>query len=342
MRVKAIVIRIMRQFFRDKRTLGMIIVAPILILWLMSLVFNGDEYKPTIAFIDVPTTITTQFKDQKCNIITSYTIEKAKAEMDKQNVDAFVQIKGNKPAITLEGSDPAANKAVLFIAQKAFQQMQPNENRVEMSTTYLHGSKDMEMFDNIGPFLIGYFVFFFVFLIAGVSFLRERTTGTLERLLATPLKRWEIVVGYVLGFGIFTTFQTGLIVWFSIKILDIMMQGSVWLVFLTTLLLAITALTLGTLLSAYANNELQMIQFIPLVIVPQIFFSGLFNMDTMSPFLKSLSVIMPLTYGGDAMKEVMLRGKGWDSIAMDIYVLIAFSLAFMILNIIALKKHRKL
>jgi ABC-2 type transport system permease protein len=342
MRVKAIVIRIMRQFFRDKRTLGMIIVAPILILWLMSLVFNGDEYKPTIAFIDVPTTITTQFKDQKCDIITSYTIEKAKAEMDKQNVDAFVQIKGNKPAITLEGSDPAANKAVLFIAQKAFQQMQPNENRVEMSTTYLHGSKDMEMFDNIGPFLIGYFVFFFVFLIAGVSFLRERTTGTLERLLATPLKRWEIVVGYVLGFGIFTTFQTGLIVWFSIKILDIMMQGSVWLVFLTTLLLAITALTLGTLLSAYANNELQMIQFIPLVIVPQIFFSGLFNMDTMSPFLKSLSVIMPLTYGGDAMKEVMLRGKGWDSIAMDIYVLIAFSLAFMILNIIALKKHRKL
>lgn len=342
MRVKAIMIRVMRQFFRDKRTLGMIIVAPMLILWLMSLVFNGDEYKPTIAFIDVPTTITAQFENQKCDVITSYTVEKAKAEMDKQNLDAIIQIKGNKPAVTLEGSDPTANKAVLFIAQKAFQQLQPHEKRMDINTTYLHGSKDMEMFDNIGPFLIGYFVFFFVFLIAGVSFLRERTTGTLERLLATPLKRWEIVIGYVLGFGIFTTFQTGLIVWFSIKILDIMMEGSIWLVFLTTLLLAITALTLGTLLSAYANNELQMIQFIPLVIVPQIFFSGLFNMDTMSPILKSLSVIMPLTYGGDAMKEVMLRGKGWDTIALDIYVLIAFSLAFMILNIIALKKHRKL
>jgi ABC-2 type transport system permease protein len=210
------------------------------------------------------------------------------------------------------------------------------------SISYLHGSSDMAAFDNFGPVLIGYFSFFFVFLIAGVAFLRERTGGTLERLLATPLRRWEIVVGYVGGFGLFTMLQAALIAWFSIEILDIMMAGSFGLVLLVTLLLALTALTLGTFLSAFANNEFQMIQFIPLIIVPQIFFSGLFNMDTMIDWLRWLSVIMPLTYGAEALRDIMIRGAGWGDIAREVYVLAGFSVAFMLANILALKKHRSI
>ena len=207
---------------------------------------------------------------------------------------------------------------------------------------YLHGSADMETFDYIGPFLIGFFIFFFVFLISGVSFLRERTTGTLERLLATPMRRWEMVVGYVVGFGIFTILQSAIIVSFAIYILDIMMAGSIWLVILITLMLAITALSLGTLLSAFATNELQMIQFIPLVVVPQVFFSGLFSIETMAEWLQPLSIIMPLTYGGEAIRDVMIQGDGWNDIYGNVLVLIGFSLLFMILNVLALKKHRKL
>jgi ABC-2 type transport system permease protein len=213
---------------------------------------------------------------------------------------------------------------------------------MHLKTSYLHGSEDMALFDYFGPVLIGFFIFFFVFLIAGVSFLRERTGGTLERILATPLKRWEIVVGYVIGFGIFTTFQASLISWFAIDILDMIMEGSFLYVLFITFLLAMTALTLGTLLSAFANNELQMFQFIPLVIVPQIFFSGLFNLETMPEWLRSLSVVMPLTYGADALREIMIRGNGWNEIAQDAYVLLGFSVLFMILNVIALKKYRKL
>lgn len=200
----------------------------------------------------------------------------------------------------------------------------------------------MALFDNFGPVLIGFFVFFFVFLIAGVSFLRERTSGTLERLLATPLRRFEIVAGYIIGFGLFTTLQASLIAWFAVDILDMMMEGSFLYVLLITFLLAMTALTLGTLLSAFANNELQMMQFIPLVVVPQIFFSGLFNLDTMAEWLRSLSVVMPLTYGADALREIMIRGTGWNEIAKDVYVLLGFAVLFMILNVVALKKYRKL
>ena len=342
MRVWALIIRIIRQFLRDKRTLGLMLIAPILILWLMSLVFDGEEYKPTIGMIEVPSQITNKFEEYDADVV-EYTKEAAISAIEQQEIDAYIEMKEMAPAITLEGSDPTANKTVLMIVQKVLQDIQSlNEQTSKPTITYLHGSEEMGLFDNIGPFLIGYFVFFFVFLLSGVSFLRERTGGTLERLLATPLRRWEVVVGYVGGFGLFTVVQAGLITWFSINILDIMMVGSIWFVLLITLLLAMSALTLGTLLSAYANNELQMIQFIPLVIVPQVFFSGLFNMDTMAPWLRSLSIIMPLTYGGEAMKEVMIRGNGWSYIATDVYVLLGFSLLFMSLNIIALKKHRKL
>jgi ABC-2 type transport system permease protein len=342
MRVRAIVVRIIRQFFRDKRTLGLMIFAPMFVLFLMNLVFNGEEYKPTIGVAeDVPEFIVEQLEKNDAEI-KKVKKETANNQLEKQEIDAFIEMDGKLPKITLEGSDPSVNKAVLVSVQKAFQALVPQTQSMELKTIYLHGSEDMALFDNFGPVLIGFFVFFFVFLIAGVSFLRERTGGTLERLLATPLKRWEIVLGYVIGFGIFTTFQASLISWFAIDVLDMIMEGSFLYVLFITFLLAMTALTLGTLLSAFANNELQMFQFIPLVIVPQIFFSGLFNLDTMAEWLRSLSVVMPLTYGADALREIMIRGNGWEEIALDVYALLGFSLLFMILNVIALKKYRRL
>jgi ABC-2 type transport system permease protein len=211
-------------------------------------------------------------------------------------------MKDSIPQIKLEGSNPATNKTVILLLQKALQQINPTPNAFAPQITYLYGSEKMASFDNFGPVLVGYFSFFFVFLIAGVSFLKERTSGTLERLLATPLKRWEIVIGYILGFGIFTMLQAALIAWFSTQVLGLMLIGSFWLVLLITLLMSLTALTLGIFLSAFAKTEFQMIQFIPLVIVPQIFFSGLFNIDNMAEWMKWLSKIMPLTYGADALR----------------------------------------
>ena len=170
------------------------------------------------------------------------------------------------------------------------------------------------------PVLIGFFTFFFVFILSGVSFVRERLSGTLERLLSTPVRRWEIVAGYIIGFGIFAFIQSIIIVSFSVYILDLYVAGSIWLTLLITCMLSLTALTLGTFLSAYANNEFQMIQFIPLVIVPQIFFSGLFPMESMN--LQMLGKVFPLTYGADAMRQVMIRNQGFTEIALDLTVLL--------------------
>ena len=340
MKITALIIRIIRQFKHDKRSLALMFIAPILILTLMSLVFNGSEYYPKLAVVEVPAPLEEIFVEQNA-IVTAYTLVDAEIALANREVDAIISFNEMTPVVKLEGSDPTVNRSVMLLIQEAMQQLRPIAE-ISPVIEYLHGSADMSTFDNFGPVLVSYFAFFFVFLLSGISFLRERTGGTLERLLSTPLKRGEIVVGYLIGFGIFAFLQTVLIAWYAIEILDMIMVGSFWLVLVINLALALTALTLGTFLSAYAANEFQMIQFIPLIVVPQVFFSGLFNMETMVEWLRWLSYLMPLTYAADAMREIMIRGEGWSTVANDIYVLLAFSIVFAVANVFALKKHRKI
>ncbi|MDJ1477916.1 ABC transporter permease [Bacillus sp. LS15-K4] len=339
MRVTGVIIRIIRQFFRDKRSLAMMFGAPMLLLWLLSLVFTQKDYVPHIAVVDVPAPILKTMKTQEASIY-KYGKEKAISELEQQKVDAVIYLENGKMNLLLEGSDSSKNRAVLQVLQKSTEKNDVSVMKPEVN--YLHGSKDFTMFDGLGPVLIGFFTFFFVFILSGVSFVRERLSGTLERLLSTPVRRWEIVVGYIIGFGIFAFIQSIIIVNFSVYILDLYVAGSIWLTLLITCMLSLTALTLGTFLSAYANNEFQMIQFIPLVIVPQIFFSGLFPTESMNKWLQMLGKLFPLTYGADAMRQVMIRNQGFTEIALDLTVLLLFSLLFAIGNVFALKKHRKI
>ncbi|MGG2092229.1 ABC transporter permease [Bacillus sp. S13(2024)] len=339
MRVFGVVIRIIRQFFRDKRSLALMFGAPMLLLWLLSLVFTQKDYKPHIALVDVPAPIVESMKKQDASFY-EYDKEKARSELEHQAIDAIVTVDYGKMKITLEGSDSSKNRAVMQVLQKSLEKKEPTTMNPDVS--YLHGSADFTMFDGLGPVLIGFFTFFFVFILSGVSFVRERLSGTLERLLSTPIRRWEIVAGYIIGFGIFAFLQSVLIVSFSVYILDLYVAGSPWLTLLITCMLSLTALTLGTFLSAYANNEFQMIQFIPLVIVPQIFFSGLFPIESMNKWLQLLGKLFPLTYGADAMRQVMIRNQGFSEIAADLGVLLLFALVFTVGNVFALKKHRRI
>ncbi|EES73425.1 putative ABC transporter [Paenibacillus sp. oral taxon 786 str. D14] len=350
MRIRAVIVRIVRQFIHDKRTLALLVVAPLLVLSLMYLVFNGDTYQPKIGTVQLPAAITEKLTAADAEVTTYDTVEAAEAALADQEIDAFIRLDQGAAQVKLEGSDPSKNRAVMLLMQKTLQgqatpagiTQNPNGNAAAPEFEYLHGSADMSSFDSFSPVLIGLFAFFFVFLIAGVSFLRERTSGTLERLLATPLRRWEIVVGYMAGFGIFTSLQAVLIAGFTVYALGSLMVGSFGYVLLIMLLLSLTALSFGTLLSAFANTEFQMIQFIPIVIVPQVFFSGLFDLESISPWLRWITHITPLKYGADALHGIMIRGEGWSGIALDVYVLAGLSFVFMLANVLALRKHRKI
>jgi len=340
MRISALALRIIQQFIQDKRSLALMFVAPILILSLLSLVFNSDPLKPNIGLVNMPTQLS-QVLSHTADATTQSFTNKADAQtaLKNRDLDAYIVIEKGQLSLHLEGSDPTVTQAVMQWLQKSLATLPEQQSNIV--NHFLHGSPDMSTFDSFGPVLVGFFAFFFVFLLSGVSFLRERTGGTLERLVCSPMKLWEIIIGYVLGFGLFTLIQSLIISAYSIYILKLMMMGSFLLVLLITLLLSLTALTLGILLSAFANNELQMMQFIPIIIVPSVFFSGLFNLEAMSKWISWIGQLTPLYYAADALRDIMIRGSGWHEILMPALVLIAFSLLFMLLNLLALRKLRK-
>jgi ABC-2 type transport system permease protein len=210
-----------------------------------------------------------------------------------------------------------------------------------MTSDYLYANKDATYFDMINPILIGFFVFFFTFLISGIGLLKERTSGTLERLLASPIKRSEIIFGYIMGYGLFSVIQTVVVVMYAIFVLHIAIAGSIWLVLATTILTALVALTFGILLSTFASSEFQMIQFIPLVIVPQVLFAGLIPIQSMNTGLQYFAHIMPLFYTGNAMQSVMIKGFGIDDVYLDLCILFAIFVVLLILNIFGMKRYRK-
>ncbi|WP_406686035.1 ABC transporter permease [Rossellomorea vietnamensis] len=338
MRIRGFVIRILQQLLRDKRTLALMFLAPLLILSMLSLVFDTEDYDAKVAIVDLPQQLEAKVDTEDFQVYSSP--DDAWKDIKSGKLDGYISFEApTSPSIVIEGSDPTVNGAVMKKIQTLFPSSSQN---MTDEVKYVHGSKDMGMFDSFGPVLLGFFVFFFVFLISGVSFLRERTTGTLERLLASPIKIWEMVVSYVIGFGIVTLLQASLISWYSIYILDMMMKGSFFNVLIIIVSLSFTALTLGILLSAFAKNELQMMQFIPIVVVPQIFFSGLFNLDTISEWLSWIGPFTPLYYAADALRDVMIRGYAFGDLLFNLSVLIGFSLLFIVLNVAALRKYRKI
>ncbi|WP_027084166.1 ABC transporter permease [Cohnella panacarvi] len=340
MRIRSLALRIVRQIVKDKRTLALMLIAPLLVLTLMKFVFDGQSVNPRVGIVDYPHQIVAALASTGADISEFSDEDSAMRALEHDDLDALVSIRDGQPHVLLEGSSPTKNRNVMSALQEALEPFRPEE--FKLSVAFAHGSGDLNIFDYYGSVLVGFFSFFFVFLIAGVSFLRERTTGTLARLLATPLRRWEIVAGYLLGFGIFTLLQATLIAWYSTGVLGIALEGSMFMVLIMNLLLAIAALTLGTLLSAYAQNEFQIFQFIPLVIIPQIFFAGLIELDSMPEWLQALGHALPLYYGSAALRDIMLRGAGWSEVWSDALALCCFSLAFAALNVAALRKHRRI
>jgi len=338
MRVKALMFRILHQLRRDKRTLALMLLAPLLVLTLTYFVFGDYISISNVALINAPTEYVEKLDDYNIKPIRCSAGE-AQAALERGDIIASVNIVSEKAYIQIDGSNSTKAGYVLAAIEAARNSGISPRPDLKSEVNYVYGYEDLSSFDNFGSMLIGFIIFFFVFLVAGISFLQERTTGTLEKLLSTPIKRWEIVIGYVLGFGFFTMIQATLISFYCVYVLKVMMTGSFGLVLLIALLTAISALTLGILLSTAANNELQMIQFIPVVITPQVFFSGMFDLP---PWMDMFGRFMPLYYVGDALTEVMIKGSGVGAIAADIAVMLCCSLFFMILNTMLLKKYRNI
>ncbi|MBN1678961.1 MAG: ABC-2 transporter permease [Anaerolineae bacterium] len=184
------------------------------------------------------------------------------------------------------------------------------EFETAIDATYLHGGKDYDTLDYMAPALVGFFVFFFTFLLTCISFLRERMNGTLERLQATPIRSYEIILGYMLGFLVFGLAQGAITLLFTVYALKIHYAGNLLNMFIVEGLLVAVSVNLGVLLSTFAQNEFQVLQFLPLVVVSQGLLGGvIWQIEDMPKWIQPISYLMPLTYGNQALRGVMIKGE---------------------------------
>lgn len=360
MKLLAMIQRVIIELLKDKRTLALMFLAPLLVLTLMYFIFNSDEDTTLTIGVDhsVSTQITEGIKSDDVKFKDFPSNQHIKSKIEHHHLDAFIYQNNQTIHVTYTNEDPSKSASIKQLLHQSIQKDKINDIKkvmvslsqsaknkdakdIQLENTYLYGDEHSNYFDKMFPILMSFFVFLFVFLISGIALLRERTTGTLERVLATPIKRSEIVFGYLIGYGVFAIIQTLIIVFFSIYLLNINLAGSLTYVILINILLAIAALVMGIFISTFANSEFQMVQFIPIVAIPQVFFSGIFPLENMSPWLSNIGYLFPLRYAGHALTNIMIKGQGWSNIWFDVLILFVFIIIFTTMNMIGLKRYRK-
>lgn len=176
------------------------------------------------------------------------------------------------------------------------------------------------LFDRFGPALLAMFPFIVMFLVTSVTTLRERSSGTLERLLTMPMGKLDFLLGYALAFGVLAALQSALAVAVSVGLLGLDVQGPIWLLGVVAIVDAVLGTALGLLVSAFATTEFQAVQFMPAFVLPQILLCGLFvPREAMPGVLEAISNVLPLSYAVDAMQELTGAadtGEIWRQVAV--------------------------
>jgi ABC-2 type transport system permease protein len=357
-RVAAITRRLLQGFRRDRRTLALLFVAPLIILGLLGYLIRGSTSSPAVGIANEdqgPLGATFVSALDRSSVITASTIQASDgdAKLKDGSLVAYIVFPADfssraqagtiAPEVHLEGSQPGTSAPVLQALQQALTSVAATGPvHFEPQVHYLYGGPGFDTLDYFGAAFIGLVVFFLVFVITIVAFLNERSQGTLERLMASPLRRGEIVLGYMLGFTVLALIQSAEVLVFSLAVLKVHNQGNVILIFTIEALMALTAVNLGIFLSMFARTEFQAVQFIPLVIVPQVLLSGiLFPVSTEPKPLQLVSDVLPLTYAVNGLRDVMVKGADltWSSLQLDAGVVAGFCVLLIVAGVATLRRR---
>ncbi len=363
-RIRALFLRVVQEIRRDRPSLALLFIAPVLMTGLLTFILReGDTPTVSAAIVNqagppgalLASALRSALESADVTVTAP---DEAGARKAVENGDTSVAIilpadmaTGSAITVLTNGLDPSGEASQLGVVQQALVKGVTSAvggrlPGLDHETVY--GVPSNDPIAPFAPAVVGFFAYFFVYILTGVSFLRERTGGTLERLMATPVTRFEVVAGYTLGFGLFATVQVAiLLTWalgtvhvpaigplagFSIG-LGVAVGGSPLLAFLVVLLLAVGAVSLGIFLSTFARTELQIVQFIPVVLVPQFLLSGvLFPVSSLPSILQPLVAIMPLNYAVNGLRQVFIRGAdlGTPELQLDLVVLAVVAVLFAV------------
>ena len=378
LRVAAVFRRIVAQFRRDPRSLALLFIAPVAIIALLGWVLSSQGTATTrIAVVNesnnltgaaVATRIQTALDGQP-GIAIDRTVaddSAARQALKDKTLDVVIVLppgfgtQDRTIDLMTLGLNPTGEASALPAIQKALLGAVANTAGAVLPTlerTTVYGSPNATQLDTLAPVVVGFFAYFFVFILTGISFLRERIGGTLERLLATPVSRAEIVLGYSLGFGFFATIQVAIVLAFVLGRFDIQALGPIpafaiglgvktignpLIAYLLVLVLGLGAVSLGIFLSTFARTELQILQFIPIVIVPQGLLGGFFwPIDQLPSLLQPVARILPVTYAIDGLRQVMIAGADLSSpqVLLDMGVLVAIAAIFVALAAATIRRE---
>jgi ABC-2 type transport system permease protein len=197
-----------------------------------------------------------------------------------------------------------------------------------------------EVYNRIAAPMLGMFPFIIMFLVTSITMLRERTTGTLERLMTTPLAKLDLLVGYGLAFGAVGAVQASVAALIAYGVLDVHTQSAAWMVIVLAAGNAVLGMSLGLFVSAFASSEFQAVQFMPAFVLPQILLCGLLvPRDDMATALQWLSDLLPLTYAYDALARMESEGRFTATVARDVAVTIGFTLLALALGAATLRRR---
>lgn len=373
-RVLAVAKKNLRSLKHDRRTVGFLVMMPLLMITIFGYTFGGDVKNVDVYIVNLDRTpvdesvsaaiIANLQSGETLHIIRIYTtpdgIELATQKVEDAEVWAVIVFNetftedvtnasggaASQPAmigLTIDGTNPNIVSSIsneLLTAVRAVLGQRAFIAPIAVVPNLVYG-KDARFIDFFAPGVMGLAAMMVTFMLSIISFVHERSASTLDRLLTTPVTEGEIVAGYALAFGLVGLVQSCVIIGAAILLFDVLIVGNVLLALLVVFLLGVGSQGLGFLLSSIAKNEFQAIQFLPLILFPSILLSGVFwPIEAVPSLLRPVSYFIPLTYAVDGMRSVMIRGWSADGIWQQLLILAAFAIAMLVLSTYGLKRRR--
>jgi ABC-2 type transport system permease protein len=339
-RAGVVALRVVRQLKRDRRTIGLIVFAPIVLMILFGYALSGNMSGVALGLVDGGghAALRAHIESIKdFDILYLGSQSDAEKLITEGRLDGAVLLQPEGVRVLLDASSLQIAGAIAAAVQTGVSREAAGPV-TPITTRYIFGY-DLEMMDTVGPAILGLVVFFFTFINAAIAFIRERSQGTLEKFMVSPLSRVEMVSGYVLGFSLFTFLQSATTLFVVTALFGVPLRGSALTALAVVLLLGAGALVLGSFFSNFARSEFQVVQFIPLIITPQIVLCGIWwPLQSVPEFIRPFSYILPLTYAAHALRAVMLKGAGVadilypDLLALGVFFLIFFVAATLMLR----------